>query len=1148
MINHKRLKLTQIAFSLSIALATVPAMAQNTTSAIGGRISAGDGKPAAGATVTIVHTESGTSTNIVTDAEGRYVQRGLRAGGPYTITITKDGISEKRDNVFIQLAETATVDATLGAQMQTVTIAGAAGRSDKFSRTAMGSGTSISATELAIQGSINRNLQDYARADPRVAQTDKDRGEISVAGQNSRYNSLTIDGVAVNDTFGLESNGSPTAKQPISIEAIQSVQVNVANYDVTQKGYTGGNINAVTKSGTNTVKGNVYYVFRNDKLAGDRYNNATDTYFAPAPFKETTKGATVGLPLIQDKLFLFAAYEKLESTRSAPAFGPLGSAQTNVGISPAAIAAATDIAKNVYGFDTGDTSLSSGSTLNVDDYLAKVDWNINDNHRAMFRYSKTKQTEPQFTGTSATGLSLNSEWYSQGKQIETMVAQWTADWTPTFSTEVKVSNRDYDSVPTLNSQLPLIGLSFTGANPTGTPASVPTTARTLGFGTDNSRQRNILGTKTLDGYVGANWSLGDHEVKFGGDYAKNKVYNAFLQNIWGNYTFSCTPNWTYTTLSTSAPVTNCGNLSNADMQAAVLENFRLGRPSSYTLQTTNNGFSLDDAVSNFSMKNYGVFVQDTWTVNDQLTLSYGARLDSTRINDRPLRNAAVAQSAIAATAATANRQTGGFGIDNTNTFDGQDIWQPRAGFNYTFDTPRKMQLRGGIGLFQGAAATVWLSNPFSNPGVATSTISCGSSTSPCPSTGGLFSADITKQRTTIPNGAVAQVNVDALAPGLKQPSVWKSNIAFDTELPWYNLVLGMEFLKVKNKDGIYYQNLNLGAPTKIGSDGRELYYTSGGYNAACWSSTGTLVNTGATCGTTGTTPARNKAGSNAAYNNVLVATATDKGGSNLATVSLSRPMINGVQWSLAYTYTEAREVSALTSSTSSSNYSGRSVFNPNEEVSANSSYLVKDRINALVNFRKRLFGAYNTTFGLFYEGRTGKPYSWTVNNDLNGDSIAGNDLMYIPSAPGSGQVVFAGDTATNHANEDKFWAVVNGNKVLKNAAGGVVGRNTDFSPWTNSFDVRLSQEMPGFFNKHKASFTLDIFNVGNLLNKKWGRINEVGFNSGGGAQARSFVDYVGVDAQNRYIYRVRDAVETLDVRQVKGESQWAVQATVKYEF
>ena len=315
MVYQKRFQLTKLALALSVALAGAPALAQNTTSAVGGRISGPDGAPAAGASVQIIHTESGSVSTVITDAEGRYVARGLRTGGPYTIIITKNGQTERREGVFLNLAETASVDATIGAQVQTVNVAGNRARAEIFNRTNMGAGTSISNAQLQTQASINRNLQDYARADPRVSQTDKERGELSVAGQNSRFNSMTVDGVAINDTFGLEASGSPTSRQPISIEAIQSVQVNVANYDVTQKGYTGGNINAVTKSGTNTLRGGAYYVYRDDRLAGQRYNIANDTYSDPAPFKETTRGLWASGAAIKDKLFLYALTEETYSTR-----------------------------------------------------------------------------------------------------------------------------------------------------------------------------------------------------------------------------------------------------------------------------------------------------------------------------------------------------------------------------------------------------------------------------------------------------------------------------------------------------------------------------------------------------------------------------------------------------------------------------------------------------------------------------------------------------------------------------------------------------------------------------------------------------------------------------------------------------------------
>ncbi|MBQ5941832.1 TonB-dependent receptor [Massilia sp. AB1] len=1138
MITQQQIRLTKLALALSVALAAAPSFAQNTTSAVNGRVAGADGKPLAGAQVTIVHAESGSVSNVTTDAEGRYVARGLRVGGPYTITMTKDGIVEKYDGVYLQLAETTTVDGRIGAPAAVVTVTGAA-QSNKFNSANMGSGTNLSRADLAAQASISRSLSDYARNDPRLSQTDKERGEISAGGMNSRFNSITVDGVSISDPFGLEANGLPTDKQPISIDAIQSVQVNISNYDVTQKGYVGANINAVTKSGTNKWSGSVYQVFRNDKLAGDRYNETDGTYSAPKPFKETTTGATLGGALIKDKLFIFASAENTKSSRSAPEFGPLGSSLTNAGITPSSIASLQSLAQSRYGIDVGSSEVPSGFELDVKDRLVKLDWNINDDHRANIRWQKTEQSEPRFSGYSATGVSLSSYLWSDHKSTESIVAQVFSDWTQDLSTEFKISRREFDKGQTTNSDLPSMALRFSGPLPAGTPSSVRTGNRFLNFGTEQNRQLNELATKTLDVYGGATWHMGDHEIKFGGDFAKNDIYNLYLRHASGTYTFGCTNSSASYTYSFGA--VNCSTSPADVIERAVLENFSIGRPLDYIAQVALPGRTQRDAAALWTLKNTGLFVQDTWKVNERLNLTYGVRYDRASTNDRPLRNDKVAAAKVAGrygtTPATLVRETGGFGLDNTNTIDGESLIQPRVGFNYRVDAKRPTQIRGGIGLFGGSALNVWLGNPFANNGQAVQTYGCGTLTfSACPTVGGTFSADPDNQRAVGPGAAT----VDVLMPGLSQPSAWKTTLAVEHELPWYGIVASLEYMRTDVKTGIYFRDMNLGAATRTGPDGREMFWTETGYTASCANGTGGFNTSGACVGH------RARALSNAAFTNVMAISETTKGSGNLVTLALSNSRSKGLRWNAAYTYTEMTEVSNLSSSTSASNWQGRPVFNPNEDIVANSSYLVKDRVNASLSWDKAFFGKYKTTFGVFYEGRTGKPYSWTFNNDMNGDDVRSNDLMYIPKAFGSGEVVFRGDTATSHVNEQKFWDVVNANKELRTAAGGVVGRNNAFSPWTNSIDMRISQEVPGLFAGNKGVLVFDFMNVGNMINKRWGRINEIGFQTAGG-NSRSFVDYAGME-NGKYVYQVRDQVEDFQTKQSKGESQWAVQVTARYEF
>jgi hypothetical protein len=887
--NSNRWSFTRTALSAAAAIVVAaPVMAQNTTSAVSGRISASDGKPVAGATVTILHRESGSANNVTTDTEGRYSARGLRVGGPYTITVVKGSDKEVRENVYLALAETLSLDLRLGAsQLETVVLTGARAQVGAYNAGAMGAGTSLGRQELDAYASISRSLQDYARIDPRLSQTDKERGEISALGQNSRFNSITVDGVNISDTFGLESNNLPTAKQPISIDAIQSVQVNVSNYDVTQKGYTGANINAVTKSGTNDLKGSVYYVYRDDGLSGQRYNRTNDSYFYPLAFTEETKGATLGGPIIKDKLFFFASVEELKSDRAQPEFGPVGSQLTNVAISADTITKLQQLAKTRYGMDVG--SLSEKTNLTVRDALLKLDWSINDQHRANMRFSRTEQSETNngsFSGYSTTALQLTSAWFTQQKTVDTVVAQLFSDWTDNFSTELKVSNRDYNSVPVNFSNLPSMALRFSGAAPVGTPAGVSASSnRFLNFGTERSRHFNVLDTKTLDAYLGANWVLGDHEIKFGGDLQRNKVFNAFFQDTKGNYTFACGSNLTY-----------------AQCEAQVLDNFSRGNALNYSYQVPVAGTTLEEGAARFTHTSTGLFLQDTWAVNDKLTLGLGVRYDKLSTDDKPTFNANAAAATVAGSVTGANtvrRAGGGFGLDNSQTADGTDLLQPRLSFNYALDAAnkRKSQVRGGLGLFQGAAANVWLANPYSNTGMATRIITCGSS---CPPNNTLFNPDPSQQPTSV-TGVPPAANVDFIAKGLGQPSVWKFNLAYDAELPWFGLVAGAEWVHTKTRSGLYYQNLNLGAPTRTSAiDGRQMFFMPQSYSDGCFAANGNISTSGACAPGTGFTVQR--ALSNANFGNVLLATETNKGGGNALTLSLSKAMPQyGLNWQVAYT-------------------------------------------------------------------------------------------------------------------------------------------------------------------------------------------------------------------------------------------------------
>ena len=1123
MTNRNRVRLSQLSLGLAIALAAAPAFAQQTSASVGGRITSVDAAPVVGAQVTIVHTPSGTVSNAVTGADGRYTARGLRVGGPYTITIVKDGVTEVREGVYLQLSETTSVDAMLGQDATTlaaVEVTGVAGGSEVFSATKMGSGTSVDERTIQSLPSTG-NIQDFIRLDPRVAFTDRASGSITAGGMNPRFNKITIDGVSASDTFGLEGNNMPTQRQPVSMEAIEAIDISLSSYDVTLAGAAGANINAVTKSGGNDFSGSVYGYYRDGEWFGEHPLTGADfTEFTD----ERTAGMTFGGPLVQDKLFFFVNYEKYKRGKPGPDLANTPLMRADGDFDAADLAEVQDIARTVWGIEPGETE-GSGDT-ELEEYAVKFDWNINDYHRANIRYSKLEQVRVRPEGSGFSTVSLSSNWFDHEKSVESTVGQLFSSWSETLSTELKVSHRDYSAIRVTPTTAPAIQVYFDDNN----ASTQPTQGDFIRLGTERSSMGNALETKTWDYFGAATWTLGDHDVKFGAEYSDNEIYNYFLQDSWGNYSFYVP--------DIIDPVT--GAVIGRDYS-----NLTNGYFFDYDLQYQTSPGSVPARYSN---RNLGLFVQDTWYVNSNLTLNFGLRADRPTTSPDPEFNAVMAGPQTIDP--NTGRWTGGFGYDNTNTVNGDYIIQPRAGFNYTFDSERPTQLRGGIGLFQGDSPQVWISNAYQSTGLNYIAYSnyrhcdytgpvAGTPNSTCLDTD--FNAD--GLNPTIPPSASANRNVNVIAPDFELPSVWKANLAFDHELPWYGMVVSAEVLMSEVKNGLFYRTLNVG-PGFTGPDGRTLYWNPDSPLAFGRTSSDPAL----------TNPAR--FGNNSFFGDVYLLENTNDGHSRQLTVSLAKPFTleSDWSWSFGYTYTNAEEVGALTSSTAGSGFGSQYGFSINEPEATTARYEIKDRFSGSLNWGHAFFGDYRTEVGLFYEGRSGRPYSYIFSGDANGDNRSFNDLFYVPEGPGDvlfGSISSSGQFTADAAMEAAFWEWLDTQDGLNRFRGTYAQENAFRAGWVNTFDLRFSQELPGFFKGHKSKLWVDIFNVGNLINDDWGHIVDYGFN---GNQAAATL--IGIH-DGQYVYGYRSgtsfgqnalAVPTDADQQTNGISQWSIQVGFKYEF
>ena len=1061
-----------------------------TTSAISGFVTDSQNRPVAAASVTVVHEPSGTKAATVTRPSGQFNLSGLRVGGPYTVTTTGTGVpADTRSGLFLELGQTLELTIALGGdvvRMAAFTVE--AGRDTTFDTARMGTGTGFSESEMNTIATIRGDVQDIARLDSRLTLNSLDRGgQLSAQGQNNRFNSFLIDGVEANDPYGLNDSGVSSLRGPIPIEALQNLSVELNPYDIRRAGFTGALLNAGTKSGTNRFQGSAQYEFTNERLRAK--HPLTGTREA---FKERRYTFSVNGPIVRDKLFFAYTYDDFQRDAEAPAAGFILTA-ASTGLLEQAVARA-----KALGYDAGTLNGDGSNIASQKVHLGKLDWNISGQHRASFTFRQNQGVLPTFTGrTSNTGTSLSNQWFDQPRDTRSYTTQAFSQWTPDFRTEASYSYTTYEaSGRNRGSPFPSIGIGgFTGVR-TDTGA---TATGFLNFGTGFNGQLNSLNTRESLYKFSGELSLGRHTLVAGGELDRIAYDNRFLAGSYGSYTFNNSAAFGTTPARTG------------------IENWLLGLPTSYTLAQPLPGTTIDQVYARWTYTGYSLYAQDTWRPGSRLTVVGGVRYDLPTASKKPAYNAAFSNA---------------FGIRNDGTNDGNSSISPRVGFNYRVPSDRKTEVRGGAGLFIGRNPAVWLANAYQNAGtVGTITTNVNGNNQPAVQ----FQPDVTRQPSVPGTPPVPSINLTD--PNFRSPALWKSNLAVDHQLPFFGLMLSAEVTASQVDKGLMVEFLNY-QPATTGPatlpDGRIRYAG----NITPGYSTNAAPNNVTTFPQTNTNGRRRIA----SFGDVYRITNANAGQSRDLTLGLSRPMKNQWAANVAWTRGAATEVSPLTSATAGSLYTTRAVFNPNERTASTSNTQTRDKIVARYTREFEFVKKFKTTAGLIYEGRSGRAYSWVFSGDANGDGFTFNDLLYVPTGPTDPKVRWI-----NPAERDAFFAFAAANGLNK-YAGGVAPRNSGTSPWQQTVDLTITQQIP-LFARVRAEVYFEIINLANLFKKDWGIVEEVPF-AYRRQVAGAIFDPAGNGGQGQYAYVFNG--NTLDgVPIVVGDnstSRWQAKFGLRVKF
>jgi outer membrane receptor for ferrienterochelin and colicin len=958
--------------------------AQETTSGIRVTLYAPDGSPVAGQTVTITDVRTGSTRSTQTSESGLASIRGLAVGGPYTLSVVPGTFAGQTvTDISLRLGDTLDISLKLGAaEMQELVVTAQRVQTEQL---ALGPSSVFAFEDLQDLPHINRDLRDVVRTDARIyVDPAFAGGAVQCAGANPRFNSLTVDGVRLNDLFGLNSNGYPTERQPFSYDSIQQVSVELAPFDVVYGQFTACNINAVTRSGSNEWHGSVFYDFTSDSLKGDKLEGDK---VATGNYTEERYGATFSGPIVKDKLFFFLSYEKLDGANlfDRVPTGAATSGRVIQGASQEQLGEIYEIARDIYKYTPGDYV----SSLPVEDekVTVKLDWDINDSQRATFTYNYNDGFNWSESDDDDNEFEFSDHYYERGAELNSYTGALFSDWTDRFSTEIRLSYLDIANrqISRAGGDFPEVQIrTYNDADGDGAFSSA-----TVYLGTDDSRQTNQLSYEAWNLKLAGNYSLGDHLLTFGLERDDLDVFNLFIQHteMELRYDEECD----------SANPNGC------------IEAFRQLRPDDIYYGNAVPTNDPSDGAAEWGYRINTAYLQDEWVAaGGDLTLVLGLRYDWYEVGDKPAENPFFFDRN---------------GYSNTATLDGEGLLQPRLGFTYTVD--EDLSIRGGVGLYSGGNPNVWLSNNYSNDGFRIAQLretlierdppaGCGEGPDfrldEIPTVGqGRPAYDIPEClydaiATQSPNSGV-----NALDPKFKLPQNWK----FAAGFTWTfadDYLLNWDLLYTKAKDSAIVIASTM-TQTGEAPDGRPIYTDSRSFNS----------------------------------DYILTNVRGKDAESTQFAIGLSKSYENGVNWSIGYAYTDSMDVNPMTSSVAFSNYANVAVSDPNNPGLATSNYEIPHRFTFELGYSAYWWADNRTNLTLFGARSQGRPYSYTFAGagDIFGDFVDDRHLLYVPTGPDDPNVVFA-----SSFNRDAFFSFVESKGLDRYAGGVAPRNAFNSSWWT----------------------------------------------------------------------------------------------------